>query len=79
MRDPSVIIRLLLVFSAAVSIAWCTSPVSVALAAQVREENIDRPGNDYNNSIPEVSHWFDQCDLNSFERSRSYPRFKPGP
>jgi hypothetical protein len=23
------------------------------------------------NSIFKVSHWFDQCDLNSFERSRS--------
>jgi hypothetical protein len=49
MREPSGIIRLLFVFSAVVSIAWCTSPVSVALAAQAKEEDIDRPGNDYNN------------------------------
>ena len=33
----------------------------------------------YGNSICEVSHWFDQCDLNSFERSRSHPRLKPWP
>jgi hypothetical protein len=42
-------IRLLLIFSAAISIAWCTSPISVALAVQAREENVDRPGNDFNN------------------------------
>ena len=33
----------------------------------------------HSNFISEVSHWFDQCDLNSLERSRSHPRFKPGP
>jgi len=27
----------------------------------------------FGNSIFEVSHWFDQCDLNSFERSGSTP------
>jgi PAN domain len=41
--------RLFLVFPIALSIAWYTPLVNVALADQSFEENTDRPGNDFRN------------------------------